>query len=135
MKKSISIAVLLLACCLLLTACGGYRSSFKATSMVENCNSTAASMRFSTLEGTKVYTLKTAKDAETRLHYSGTLETGKATVYYDDDGEKKTLFEIGAGEEASGAVDVAAGAKVYVIFETNEACTGGDFSFELKKTT
>lgn len=134
MKKHWKVAVMAMMMVLLmgLTGCDGYVSSFKATMCVTTNTSKHASLSFSTLEGSKVLKMKVNKDAEGVLEYSGKLGGGSATVYYDDNGTKKELFSIGAGEKVEQTLNDLEQGKLYVIIETDGKCENGDFTFEVK---
>ena len=84
-------AVALLAVlCLGLAGCSGYSSSYAATILISSNTPDSSSVEFSTLKGTKVLQMKTKKDGAT-LEYSGKLDKGSISVYYDEDGTKKEI--------------------------------------------
>ncbi len=87
-------------------------------------------MSFSSFEGTIVYELKCKSEGET-LHYSSTLESGSADVFYDNNGEKVLMFSVRGGYEADGFVSNLQKGKIYIIVEATEPCTEGQFKFEI----
>jgi len=134
MKKNwmTALMVMMMAWIMGLAGCSGYASSFKTTMCVTTNTSKDASLSFSTLEGTKVFQMKVDKNAEGVLKYSGKLDGGSATVYYDDNGTKKKLFSVGAGEKVEQSVEGLETGKLYVIIETDGKCEEGNFTFEVK---
>ena len=66
-----------------------------------------------------------------QLKASAKLGTGSAVVYYDD-GEKKELFSLGAGEELDSVFGPFANETVYIIVETSEKCQDGEFRFDME---
>ena len=134
MKKNwmTALMVMMMAWIMGLAGCSGYASSFKTTMCVTTNTSKDASLSFSTLEGTKVFQMKVDKNAEGVLKYAGKLDGGSATVYYDDNGTKKKLFSVGAGEKVEQSVEGLETGKLYVIIETDGKCEEGNFTFEVK---
>lgn len=111
-----------------------YTSSFTATMCVESSRSKSASLHFSTLKGTKVLKMKHDGSENAYIEYSGKIESGKLTVYYDDDGTKKELFSLSAGESADSVSDaLKKKGTVYIIVETDGKCTEGKFEFKIVK--
>lgn len=133
MKKYwIAVVMVMMALITGLTGCSGYASSFKTTMCVTTNTAKDASLSFSTLEGTKVFQMKVDKNAEGVLKYAGKLDGGSATVYYDDNGTKKKLFSVGAGEKVEQSLEGLETGKLYVIIETDGKCEEGKFTFEVK---
>ncbi len=63
--------------------------------------------------------------------YTGTLETGSVTVYYDRGDAKEVLFTAKAGEEIDACTEPFSAKTVYVILETDGKCKNGSFTFEI----
>ena len=131
MKKILPILILISLCvvCLVcLAACSKYNSHYSALLLITSNTSKSASIRFTSLNGTKAFKLK----SDGVLNYSAKLTGGSATVYYDYNGTKMELFSIGPGQEVGPAsINVTPGT-VYVIVETNGKCEEGEFSFDVK---
>ena len=125
------VVALLAVLCLGLAGCSGYSSSFTATILISSNTPDSSSVEFSTLKGTKVLQMKTKKDGA-KLEYSGKLDKGSITVYYDEDGTKKELFSISEGEAVEENVTISQKGRVYVIIETDGKCEGGKFTFKIK---
>ena len=129
MKKIITV-LLALALAFVMAGCAPYSSEYDAVGCVHSNTSTAASLQFEEMDGVMVFHLKQKSDKE-RINYSATLESGSATVYYDCDGTKTTLFTIGEGGHVKSTLTSCPEGKVYLIVETNGQCTNGDFQFEV----
>ena len=131
MKKILPILILIslcLVCLVCFAACSKYNSHYSALLLITSNTSKSASIRFTSLNGTKVFKLK----SDGVLNYSAKLTGGSATVFYDYNGTKMELFSIGAGQKVGPAsVNVTPGT-VYVIVETNGKCEEGQFSFDVK---
>ena len=131
MKKILPILILIslcLVCLVCFAACSKYNSHYSAFLLITSNTSKSASIRFTSLNGTKVFKLK----SDGVLNYSAKLIGGSATVFYDYNGTKMELFSIGAGQEVGPAsVNVTPGT-VYVIVETNGKCEEGQFSFDVE---
>ncbi len=87
-------------------------------------------MNFFAFEGTNVLTLKN-KNTAGQLKYSAKLETGSVTVYYDWDGTKTRLFNLGTGGQTASVLDIPSTGKIYIIVETQGKCSNGDFQFDI----
>lgn len=128
--------VLFVAVCIMiagnLTGCSvnKYTSHWNAVAFVHSNTSQKANMSFSSFEGTIVYKLNCKGEGET-LHYSSTLESGSADVFYDNAGEKVLMFSVKGGSDADGLVSDLQKGKIYIIVETTEKCTEGQFKFEI----
>ena len=132
MKKPVIIsAAVMLICVICLSGCSKYISKYNAVGFVHSNDYSSAFMNFQSFEGTIVYTLNPGNDSEGELKYSGKLETGNATVYYDCDGTKKELFSISSDGEVDSSIPDPGNKTVYVIVETDGKCENGDFKFEL----
>jgi len=130
--KSIVLLVMVLAAAVSLAACGsGYTSHFTATVLVHSNDSNSAKMSFSSFKGTMVFKVK-VKDEGSVIRYSGKLESGSITVYYDDAGTKEEWFTLQAGEPVEGTLENPGKGKVYIIIETDGKCEEGKLTFEVK---
>lgn len=131
MKKILPILILIslcIVCLVCLAACSKYNSHYSALMLITTNTSKSASIRFTSLNGTKVFKLK----SDGVLNYSAKLTGGSATVFYDYNGTKMELFSIGAGQEVGPtSVNVTPGT-VYVIVQTNGKCEEGQFRFDVK---
>ena len=116
--------------CLCLTGCSSYTEHGVGMVIIQNNVSDKATVSFSSLDGTRVYKLK-VKDSNDVLKYTGTLAKGSATVYYDNDGTKKELFSVSAGENVDSSFEALEKGTLYIIVETDGKAEGGDFSFTL----
>ena len=133
MKKRSLVFVFAVLLAMLLAGCSPYVSSYKALMMVTSNVSDSAYMSFSSLDGSNVFTLKAKQDGAV-LKYSGEVAgSGAATVYYDDDGTKKELFKLGAGEKVDDSLTLPQAGKVYVIVETDGICEDGKFTFDIEE--
>ena len=111
-----------------------YKSSFAATMCVESSRSKSAKLDFGSMKGTKVLKMKHDGSDNAYIEYSGKIGSGKLTVYYDDDGTKKELFSLSAGERADSVSEpLKKKGTVYIIIETDGKCTDGNFEFKIKK--
>ena len=128
MKKTIILisAVIML---LFMTGCGKYTTSYKAVGFVHTNEKSSARMSFYSFEGRIVFKLKSPGEGE--LKYTGRLESGKASVYYDFYGTKTELFSISDGEEVDAKGGYVEAGTVYVSVETDGKCVNGDFSFQV----
>ena len=133
MKKAIAV-LLALTLALAMAGCSPYSSKYDAVAFVHSNTSTAASMSFSEFEGVMVFHLKQKSDKD-RINYAATLESGSATVYYDCDGSKTTLFTIGKGGHVKSTLTACPAGKITIIVETSEKCLEGDFQFEVAEPT
>jgi hypothetical protein len=142
MKRKAVVGIVLLALLvaggmiyLLYSGTGGfrYRSSGVMNMSVESGNSVSKSFSFGMMKGQKVFRMKYDGHEDGRLVYSGKLDTGKLTVYYDDDGTKKELFTVEAGGPVETAsVKLTEKGSVYIIVETDGKCEGGKLEFEIQ---
>ena len=137
MKKfaSVIIAAMMLVLCLGLTACGnGYASNYSSSQMTSSNTSTEASMSFGSFSGTYVIKFKNSGDGTAFIKYNATLEEGNIKVYYDYNGEKLNLFEIGNDGSIDGKTEAFTDKKtIYIIIESDGKCQTGSFSFALEK--
>ncbi len=138
MKKFASaiLAVVTLVLCFTLSACGNkYVSRYNATLMVRTNTSEKASVSFDSFSGTYVMHLKNNGSDEAFIAYEGTLREGNIKVYYDFNGEKLNLFDIGTDGSVDGKTETFAGNKtIYIIIESDGKCRDGGFSFVLNKS-
>ena len=110
-----------------------YRSSCVMNMSVESGYSDSKSFSFGMMKGQKVFRLNYDGHEGGRLEYSGKLDAGKLTVYYDNDGTKKELFTL----EAGGAVETSdvkltEKGSVYIIVETDGKCEDGKLEFKIQ---
>lgn len=132
-KPVVAVAVLLaLVLVLCVSGCSRYNSHFRALLLITSDTSDSGYMKFSNFTGTKVFKFNCRKGALGDLEYSGFLEGGKATVYYDDGGEKTELFTLEGGQSEVNATAKVNPGTVYVIVETDGTCEEGKFSFKLR---
>ena len=133
MKRVLSFLMiaLLLAAPALFAGCVKYSSHFSATTLVTTNTPSSSSMRFGSFEGERVLTLKCKSEPKT-LKYSAELKKGSAIVWIDFDGEKTELFSIDAGEKVEAEFEGLKKGKVYIIVQTKEKCSDGNFRFDLK---
>ncbi len=130
------IAVVTLALCFTLSACGNkYTSQYSATLMVSTNTSNKASVSFDSFSGTYVMKLENNDADEVFITYKATLVEGNIKVYYDFNGEKQNLFEI----ETNGSVDrktenFTGNKTIYIIIESDGKCNEGSFLFVLEKS-
>ena len=130
--KRIALFVMCIMILASLTGChvSKYTSHWNAVAFVRSYTSQKANMSFSRFEGTIVYELNCKGEKET-LHYSSTLESGSADVFYDNGGEKVLMFSVKGGSDSDGFISDLQKGKIYIIVETTEACTEGQFKFEI----
>lgn len=123
-------ALLFVAFCLV--GCKRYSSHYYTIAHgISYDDSDSVSVFFGEFEGTEVFKLKIKRDKMAKIHYSGKLETGSATVYYDCGKAKTELFSIHSGDEINAYGNKLASGTVYIIIETNEICKSGNFDFEI----
>ena len=113
-----------------LTGCSTYTSHGNGTMLVEHNDSDDAYFNFSTFDGTKV--LKNKASSGDKMKYTGALDKGNVTVYYDNGGGKKELFIIGAGENADSSLEGLEKGEVNIIIETDGEASEGKFTFEIE---
>ena len=127
MKKILpAIIMLLLSNCLI--GCK-YSSSYSAIGLFRNNTSSQSSASFYSLQGRLVFNMK-AKDSQT-LSYTGKLDTGSITVYYDNSGEKTELFSIEDNEIIEEELSPLNKGNLYIIIQTNGKSYNGSFTFEI----
>ena len=113
-----------------LTGCSTYTSHGNGTMLVEHNDSDDAYFNFSTFDGTKV--LKNKASSGDKMKYTGALDKGNVTVYYDNGGGKKELFIIGAGENVDSTLEGLEKGEVNIIIETDGEASEGKFTFEIE---
>ena len=132
MRKTLFAVLLALILLLCLAGCSKYSSHYSAVMSVSSNTSNNAYMSFSSFKGTRAFKMNCKSGSEGVLEYSGKLEVGSATVYYDNGGSKTELFSIKGGEKVeTSALKVNPGT-VYVIVETDGKCEEGRFDFSLR---
>ena len=125
------LAILLLVAVIGLTGCGKYTSHYNATAFVHSNESDSAFMNFWKFEGRMVFKLK-CREAGQSLAYTAQLETGSATVYYDNGDGKTELCAVSAGDETRSVLEGLNPGTVYVIVEADGHCENGDFHFDIQ---
>ena len=136
MKKLCCCVLVLLIAIVTLTACGEYTNNYSAAIMTTKSGKNEASMEFDSFEGTYNLKIKNTIEAETlSFGYKGSLAEGEINVYIGVDGEKELLFTIKGGEKVKNSIllDEKYNNKktIYVIVESAEKCTDGNFEFSM----
>lgn len=131
MKKIVLTLFALLFVITGLTGCCKYVSHYSTVGHVCSSGPDSAWTSFIKFEGTEVFKLKYSSGKPARIQYSGELETGRLTVYYDCEGRKAELFSLRSGDKVNAYSDPFVSGTVYVIIETTEKCENGDFNFEI----
>ena len=131
MKKK-GLAALLLLCAFCLTGCARYTSGYSAMGLIHANIGNTASMDFYQFSGKMVFTLTCEDPAKEAIRYTGRLECGSATVWYDCGDGKVKLFSIVPGKEADDLGGQLAKGTVYIIVETKEKCQNGSFHFGIE---
>ena len=133
MKKVCCVLVLILTL-FMLCSCGRYVKSYSATILITSCQGNEASMEFDTFKGTNNFKLRRDGIAEHTLDFEASLATGEMNIYIGVDGEKELLRTVKGGEsyDETIALDKKYDNEktVYIILETVDKCTKGDFDFE-----
>ena len=129
MKKRISLLIAAFII-LVMTGCGGYISSYKATGFVRSNTSTSVFMNFWSFEGRMVFRLRAKAEGE--LKYTASLEKGNLTVFYDNDGTKSELFSLKDGGTADSSGGYVEEGTVYIIVETDGKCENGELRIGLE---
>lgn len=131
MKKiiSLTLAAITLAVAVCLVGCSGYASGYITTNCVRTSNSHSGTLKFGSLKGTMVFTFKC--DDGDKIGYTASLESGAATVYFDNGGGKTELFKVGEGDDLSSVGGALEKGTVYVIIETDGKCKNGRFELEI----
>ena len=130
-KRKIVLTLVIFLGLLLLSGCRGYVSSYKAILLIRGNTAHSAFMEFNSLQGRMVFTLKEKKNSSGKMKAACKLTSGSAIVYYDD-GLKKELFTIGAGEEVEESFGPFERSKIYILVETDGKCKEGAFHFEME---
>jgi hypothetical protein len=134
--KKISFALALLLILAMLCSCGGYVKSYSATILMTSCRGDEASMEFSTFRGKYHFRLKRDGTAEHALDCEASLAEGEMNVYIGVGGEKELLFTVKGGESFDTQITLDSKydneEKVYVILESVDKCTDGEFEFEYR---
>ena len=125
-----SLLMALLTFCL--ASCDVESSGFIAGKYVQKNNGNSAKISFSSFKGNDDYKIHTSGDSPKTLKYTGKLDSGDASVYYEVSGEKKELFRIKGGEEVNSSIGDINDTSVKIFFEAPEKCKGGEFTFELE---
>lgn len=129
-KIVISLAALLLIAAALVS-CSKYSSHYKAVGFVHSNDSDSAYMSFFEFDGSIAFKLKCKSESQAEIKYSGKLEEGSITVFYDCGGTKKELFSIHSGDDIQSSKGDLPEDTIYIIVETNGKCKNGDFKFDV----
>ncbi len=128
MKRSLLTLTVIFA--LLISGCGKYSSSYRATLLISSNEKQSAFMDFSSFTGTKVFKLKSTGDGD--IDYTVSLGSGSATVYYDYIGTKEELCKVNGGDSLDLSGGFIGKGTVYIIVETDGKCEDGKFSFKIE---
>lgn len=134
MKRKLSailLAAFMVLCLFGLAGCGKYTTSYSAVGFVHSNLPGSAFMNFSSFSGRIVFKLDSKSGTTGMMKATAKLTSGSATVYYDD-GEKKELFAVHAGDTLETTVGPFDSKTVYVIVETGEKCQDGAFTFDME---
>lgn len=131
MKRIVLIAFAMLFLSFSLVGCGKYSSHYNTVGHVYSNDSDSAWMSFIEFEGSEVFKLKCNGYNQAIIKYSGELESGSLTVYYDCGGEKQELFSLHSGDDIQGSGGDLPEDTVYIIIETSEKCYNGSLSFDV----
>ena len=131
MKKVLCILFAVLLLTFSLVGCSRYSSHYDTVGHVCSNDSDSAWMSFVEFEGTEVFKLKCKSKDQAIIVYSGKLEAGSLTVYYDCGGTKTELFSLRSGEDIQSAGGYLPKDTIYIIVETSEKCSNGNLSFEV----
>ena len=113
-----------------LFGCGKYSSKYKAVAFVHSNTPSSAYMDFYSFEGRMVFKMKSKEGKE--LNYSAKLESGCARfLLVSSETETELAYVDGSDEFSSRTVSVESGT-VYIIVETDEECSNGDFRFSFE---
>ena len=135
MMRKILLLFAAAALALSLAGCGRYVSHYHAIGFVHSNESDSAFMSFYSFDGSMVFKLKNRNDSGGQLEASAKLESGSAAVYVDDNGTKRELCVVGAGDDVETAAVLSGRGTVYVIVETDGKCMNGDFRFDVSGET
>ena len=133
MKKIVAVLLLILVILVSfpLLRGGGHTSHYKALGFVHSNTSDSAYMSFYRLEGTMVFKVNGARSESGQIAYSARLESGSATVWWEQNGTKSELFSIGPGEEFRAEGGALGKGTAYILVETDGPCQNGEFRFDL----
>lgn len=116
---------------LCITGCTKYSSHYTAVLYAHSNDADSASASFYKFEGTEIFKMKIERGKTAKIQYSGKLESGSLTVYYDFGGTKTEMFSMHSGDEVNAYSDELSTGTVYVIIETSELCESGDLVFDI----
>ena len=133
MKKVCFVLALILMLCML-CSCGGYVNSYSAFLLITSSHGDEASMEFDTFKGSYNFKLKRDGNPEHTLDLDASLGEGEMNVYIGVGGEKELLLTVKGGESYHETITLSEkydnDKTIYIILETEEKCTDGDFEFE-----
>ncbi len=131
MKKTVAILFVCVFAVAALSGCSKYTSHYFSIGFVHSNGAGSASMSFFEFEGSFNFKLKCRSEDRPVIKYSGKLEAGEITVYYDCGGTKTELFSISSGGDVRSSGGTLPYDTVYIIVETDGNCKNGDFKFEI----
>ncbi|EWM52463.1 hypothetical protein [Ruminococcus flavefaciens] len=126
----ISLIMILSVFCL--AGCNVNTSGYMATGYVKSNTTGSAHMSFSSFKGSDSFSISSRSGSAKELKYSGKLESGNITVYYETDGTKKELFSLKGGEEIDSSLSDLGKGTVKITLDTEEKCKGGKFDFKFE---
>jgi hypothetical protein len=132
--KKIGIILMLVLTLALLSGCDGYVKSYSATILITSCEGDEAGMEFQSFKGSYNFKLRRDDTAEHTLDIEGSLGEGEINIYVGVDGEKELIRTVKGGESIDETITLDNKydneKAIYVILESKEKCTNGDFEFE-----
>ena len=131
MKKALCTVFAMLLLTFSLAGCNQYSSHYNAVGHVCSLDTDSAWMSFVEFEGNEVFKLKCKSKDQAEIEYSGELEAGSLTVYYDCGGTKTELFSLQSGEDIQSSGAYLPKDTIYIIVETSEKCSNGNLSFKI----
>ena len=133
--RAIIAAAMLSVLCFTLCACvNNYASNYSSSKMSISNTSDSSAISFDTYSGTYVIKFNNSGNDKSVITYNASLKEGNIKVYYDFNGEKLDMFEVGTDGVAEGKTEAFANSKtIYVIIESDGKCDTGSFSFSLEK--
>ena len=132
MKKVVAILFVAAFAAVGLFGCSKYSSHYFSIGFVHSNDRDSASMSFFEFDGSFCFKLKCKSEDRAKIAYSGKLEEGDITVYYDCGGTKTELFSIGSGGNVGSSGGSLPEDTVYIIVETSGNCKNGDFKFGIE---
>ncbi|MBO4421999.1 MAG: hypothetical protein J5879_01065 [Clostridia bacterium] len=131
MKRTVLLMFALLLITVGSVGCSKYPSHYNAVGFVHSNDTGSAYMSFYEFDGNIAFKLKCKSEDQAGIKYSGKLEEGNITVYYDCGGTKEELFSIHSGEDIQSSGGYLPEDTIYIIVETSDKCRNGDLRFEV----